>query len=576
VLPPLILQISIVIASAFIGGLLAHKLKLPILIGYIFIGIIFGIFFGSAVGNTETISFFSEIGIALLLFTLGLEFNLGHLKLIGKPIIYSALIQIGVVSFLGFFFFSAVLNINYVQSLFLSLAVSLSSTAVVARILFSRGETNTVYGELSLGMLIVQDIAVLPIMVILSIVGNGVGSNFNILSGAILPIVKAGFVLYLTLILGRKTIPYLFKKLAIHTNSELLLLISFAFAILFAYFSNFLGVPFAVGAFLAGLALSSASVNREVFSQIRPIRDFFSTLFFVSIGFWTAQSFSFGNLRYVLLLFCIVLALKLLTTFIVLLRFGFHSKIAFYSGAAIFGIGEFSFVIGKYALDLGIFDSRIFNILITTTALTLVATPFAFRYSQKYYKKLFDFFKIKSPNIYRRLILSNDTKKSYHLEKEEGIKDHVIVIGYGRVGREVTAIFDFAKVNYVVIDYDLKHLKELKNKGRAFVYGDAENEEILLAAGLKTCRAVLIAIPDVNESEIILNHCLRYNPEAKFIARAHKDVDAARLKVRGVSYVVEPEFEASLTLVRHSLYSLEMGIEEIETLLAKARKGYRF
>jgi len=253
-------------------------------------------------------------------------------------------------------------------------------------------------------------------------------------------------------------------------------------------------------------------------------------------------------------------------------KIGFHGKIAFYTALALFGVGEFSFVIGKIGQDLGVISENMFTALTFCTVFSLVATPFVVSSAHK----LLIFIKINTPKKILEKFKGADFYKSYPVIIDNSISDHIIIVGFGRVGREIASILDYAKKKFVVIDYNYKNLKDLRSKGKPFVYGDAVNEEILISAGIHRCKAIVIAIPDVKDSEIILDHCLKLNPDAKFIARAHKDIDAARLKVRGVSAVIEPEFEASLMLVRHALYSLEMTIEEIETFLAKARRGYRF
>ncbi|MBU4381281.1 cation:proton antiporter [Patescibacteria group bacterium] len=570
-LPPLILQIAIIISVAFVGGMIAHKLRLPVIVGYLFAGAVFGALFSARIENPEFVNFFSEIGIALLLFTLGIEFNLDHLKVVGKPAVLGALAQIAIVATVGFFLFPVVLGISYLQALFLSLAISLTSTAVVAKALYDRGETNSIYGELSLGWLVVQDLAVLPIMVLLTLFSGKIGV-WEIL----IPIAKAGFLFYLTLIFGRKTIPYLFKKLAIASSNELLLLVSFAFALLFASFAYELGLPFAVGAFLAGVILSTATVNHEVFAQIRPVRDLFACLFFVSIGYFASSNFNPSSVGAIIILLIFVLVIKVLTVFLLCLNFKLHTKVAFLTACAMFGVGEFSFILGRIALDEQIFDNRIFNILTMVVVLSMALTPIMMSVAYKMYLYLLKFLKRYSPKIYQKVVAGHDSEVSFPKKDQENLRDHIIIVGYGRVGRQVAFILDLAQMPFVVIDYHLPHLKDLKSKGKPFVYGDATNEEILIASGIKSCTAVLVAVPDVNDSEAILGHCLRLNSTAKFIARAHKDKDAARLKIRGVSRVVEPEFEASISLARHALYFLDFELEKVESLLAKARKGYRY
>jgi CPA2 family monovalent cation:H+ antiporter-2 len=578
VLPPLILQFSLVTALAFVGGFVAKKLHLPLIVGYILVGVFLGALLTEGFSNAEFFNFFSEIGIALLLFTLGVEFNFDHLKAIGKSAGLGAGIQIIVVGLAGFLILPAIIGVTYLQALFISFAIALSSTAVVSKILYERGETTASYGELSLGWLVAQDLLVLPVMVVLGLVGKNLpaGNFVGVVGEIVLSTTKALAVLYFALIFGKKIIPRVFRSLALTERSELLLLASFSFALIFAYGANFFGVSFAIGAFLAGLALSSAVINHEVFSQMRPIRDLFSCFFFVSIGFLATQNFSLSNIPSIAILFIITFILKTVVVFVVAVKLGFHTKVSFYATLAIFGVGEFSFVIGKFGKDLGALDANAFNVLTATCALTLIATPFVSSQSSYVYKATVNFIRSRLPRFYKKFVYEIDHGKSFPREKEENISNHVIIVGYGRVGREVAKVLDYANVNYVVTDYNITHLKDLKAKGKPFVYGDATNEDILTSAGIKTCRAIIIAIPDALDGEIILNHCLRLNPDAKFVARAHKDSDAARLKVRGVSSVIEPEFEASLSLVRHALYSLEVSLEEIESLLAKARRAYRF
>jgi len=574
-LPPLITEIAIVVLAAFLGGLTAHRFKIPLVVGYLVVGLVFGSVYSEKIQSREFINFFSEIGIALLLFTLGLEFSLDRLKVVGRPAITAGVVQILFTAILGLLFIPAILNIDYKEALFLGFAVSLSSTAVVVKILYDRGEIDTPYGELQVGWLIAQDLAVLPLMVFLPLLSDrGVGETDGIW-GIIVPVFKSGLLLYLTLVLGRKIIPILFKKLALFNNRELLLLASFAFAIIFSALTNELGMSFALGAFLAGLILSTASVNHEVFAEVRPIRDLFASIFFVSIGFLVSISFLIKNIIPILLLTLFVIFFKFAIVFFVSLFLKYHTKTAFLTGVGLFQIGEFSFILASMGRSEGILEDRLVSILTASAILTLIISPFASLRAPLFYKKIFTFLKIKYPKFYNKFFKSKDMRVSFPTREE--LKGHVLVIGFGRVGRQICHILDIANTSYVVIDQNLKSLDYLKRQGKPYVYGDAIEGEILELAGIKNAKAVVVAIGDVTDSELILNHSLRLNPKAKFVARAHKDIDAARLKIRGVASVIQPEFEASISLARAALYAHDaLDIKDIESYLARARKEYRY
>ena len=326
------------------------------MVGYLIAGVILGNVLSKNFVQSSQIAFFGELGVALLLFSLGLEFSIKRIASVYRIAVLGGVLQIAISSLLGYFLLTQLLHTSRGESIFVALLLAFSSTAVVAKILAERGALNSLHGEILLGWLIIQDIAVLPVMALLPFF-TGVEASFkNIAIIALKPFV----VLYLTLIIGRKIVPKIFIKLALLHNRELLVVLSFVFCILFSLGALNLGLSFALGAFLAGVCLSASGVNDEVFMEIKSIRDIFAAVFFVALGFLVDVNFLYLHIPVILILSATILLTKFAVSFGLVLYEGYHSKIAFFVGLGLVQIGEFGFILAKIGLDKGVISSNTF------------------------------------------------------------------------------------------------------------------------------------------------------------------------------------------------------------------------
>lgn len=569
----LLTELTLILFGAFVGGVAATKLKQPLVVGYIFAGLILGAIVPFIRDSSHAVSTLAEIGVALLLFTLGLEFSLDRLKKVGRPAVIGAILQMTVVAtiftIIMVVFFNQPLNV----AIFVGVVFSLSSTAVVAKILSERGETESSHGDLIMAWLIVQDLAVVPVMLLVPILTSG--SAFNPVSFG-LGLLKSFLAIYLIFLFGKKTVPYLFKKLALYDNRELLLISAFLFCLAVAGIGTTFGLSFAVGSFIAGMLLSTTAVNHEVFTEIRPLRDLFGSVFFVSLGFLISISGIYSAIIPALVLSFLVIVIKIVVILGISLGLNYYSKIAFYTAFALFEVGEFGFILANIGLTEGILQESVYQIIILTSIITITLTPFIYSKAPSLYKGLKRISKRYTPQLYNYIYKNLDSDAKMPRPRKLHISHHVILIGYGRVGKYISNFLDKAGVKYVVVDMHYKTLLGLRKKGIYSVYGDAVNIDVLKVANLKKAKAVIIASPDFVTNELILKNVRRENPEAKVVVRSQHQEDIAKLTIKGVKHIVEPEFEAGVEISSKTLRLFDFRGREVRKLINNVRRERKY
>ena len=358
-----------ILLAAFVGGFIAKKLKMPLIVGYLLSGIISGSLLIKMTSSGGTINSIAEIGIALLLFTLGLEFSITKLKELGEVIIFGSLIQVLLTTVVCIFIFP-LLGMDFYTSLFFGVAFSLSSTAAVLKNLSDKGELETLHGEMSAGWLFMQDLYTLPLIIILPTIGklltgNESGFSTFIIFGKTMIIAFVSF--FLILILGKKIIPILFEKIADLKSRELIVIAAMALCLLFAYLFQTIGISYAVGAFVAGILLSSSSAHHGIFAEIRPLRDLFATVFFVSLGFILNHSFLFSNLPVILFIVFFIFLIKFIISAVLVVILGYHTKTAILVGFSLISVGEFAFIIALLGLSTKLINQNQYLIVLSVT-----------------------------------------------------------------------------------------------------------------------------------------------------------------------------------------------------------------
>ena len=548
-----VLGLFFVVIAATLGGLAAKKLKLPGLVGYIVAGILVGAILPPGL---KSVSGLAQIGIILLLFSIGVELSFDRLSRFLEVAVFGAIIQVVLVTLfsyviLGFF------GLAGIPAMILSLGFSISSTAILVKILSDRGEEDTIHGEIMFSWSLVQDLLIIPIIVILPLLASHTG---NLASGILFSIIKAVFVIAGVIFLGKKIVPYFIHRLASTNSRELLLLGAIALALGTAAITSLLGISPALGAFLAGVVISESQEHHAVFAETRPLRDLFVALFFVTLGFLVNIPQVFSHLPLILILTLIVMILKALITFLVSATFGYKGRTGLAVSFGLSTVGEFAFVIFSSALVLKILSPEETSIGISVTLLSLILAPILFTRVTPFWRKI-KHFKIFAPG-------------EHHDFPGVEFKDHIIICGYGRVGSWVGKALTQYQIPFVVIDYNQKVVSELKSAGTKVVYGDPTEPEVLDAVNLKEAKAIILAIPDHVAQETLIAYVQTHAPSVKIISRVHADADWEKLRTLKVEKIVQPEFEAAIEIVRSILISRGKGKDEISELIRNLRVSH--
>lgn len=553
--------IFIFLLASFFGGILAKFLKLQPFIGYIVAGVLFGSFLPKEYFEVDKLA---DIGAILLLFSLGLELSLSKLQRILRVALWGGIIQI-VFSSALFFVILIFLGVSQIAALILAIGFSLSSTAVVVKLLSERGDLDSIHGELMVGWLLVQDLVVLPIMIFVSSLNKAESSWLLPLATMSL---KGFFVISLVVILGRLVLPFIVHKTATLNSRELLLLVSVIFALGVASLVQLFGFSSALGAFLAGVVISDSQEKHAVFAETRSLRDLFVALFFVSLGFTLVPSVLFKSILLILFLVLVIFVVKFIVFLIVNFVFGYFGKTAILSALGLTQVGEFAFIIFSQARNLKILSFEDASLGIAVALVSLVLSPLVFRYSYVFWRKLKNFSQGKS------LLSKYFARSASQKEKIEEISDHIVICGFGRVGRWVGKALDSLGIGFLVVDYNEKAAREAREKGIKVIYGDASDIEIIKQARIPFAKCVVVAIPDKVAQEELITHIQTISPNVKIFARAHLDEDAARLRFLRVDKVVQPEFEAAIGIVGSVLTALGISHPEIKSKIRDLRHSH--
>lgn len=548
------MELFFIVFAALVGGYIAKKLKFQPIIGYILAGVTSKSLFTF---STIEIDKLAELGSILLLFSIGLELSIAKYGKELKKIIYSAVFQI-FITLLFLFLALKFFGLSDISSFVLGFGFALSSTAVVVKTLIDRGETETIHGKLMIGWLIVQDLAVIPMMVILPILA---GNQNGILALSLIAIIKAALLIAAAVILGKHIVPYLIHKVAILNSRELMVLTSVALAVGTAVGASSLGVSASLGAFIAGFVIAESQENHAVFAETRPLRDLFVALFFVTLGFYVSFGYIFSNLITIIVLSIFVVVVKIFIVMIINLLMKIKGKTTIISAFGLSQVGEFSFILFSTASMLKIIPSEVSSLGIAVTLVTLIFTPFVYKLALPAWRLL----------SHRIKIFSSYDRSQID---EVSFSNHIIICGFGRVGGWVGKALKDLDINFVVVDLDPRVIQECNNKGIFAIHGDPVEKEILALAGLTEAKAVIVAIPDRVSQESIIAHIQTITPNTRIISRVHLDEDYEKLKSLRVHRLVQPEFEAAASIIKNILVSMGKSQEDINKSIKSMRLSH--
>lgn len=561
----LITTLLLILSAAIGGGVIARRFKLPMLVGYITGGVLIGNLL-PAFASRPVLDMLAEGGITLLLFTLGIEFSFHRLRKVLGTIAWAAAAQIVLTIFIFLFLFLT-FGLGFLASIVFAAAASLSSTAVVVKILSEKGELETLPGEVATGWLIIQDLSVVPLMLILPAivaVGESGASAGGISLSILASLVKSGVVVTIVVYLGRHGVPKLLSAVSQIRSRELFLLVVVGIVFFAALISYAVGLSAAVGAFLAGLLIAETSQNHAVFSEIRPLRDLFSVVFFVSLGLLLPASVMLSSWPKLLGLTVAIMTIK---WFIVmgLARFmGYHRKTAFAVAISLTQMSEFGFILAKEGLGLHALTSDQYVLLVALVFLTIFVSSPIIANTHGVYNQ-FRGLLARFPKIFP------EREETFIQTQGLPMENHVVICGYGRVGSYIGRALEMAGIQFVVVDYNSSTISSLREKGIVTVYGDPGDKDVLDYAQVDLARAVVIAIPDRHTQELVISNVHSLNRRIRIICRTHHEEDQRHLKSLGVHTIVQPEFEAALSIVEKLLTDFGVAVDDISGKVSRLK-----
>jgi len=556
-----VVSIAILLAAALVGGMIAHRLRQPVILGYLIVGVAVGPHALGLVGDLALIEAAATMGVALLMFTLGLEVSVSQLRQVGKVGLRGGIAQIVITFALGLLVGLILFRWSLSQAALFGLVISLSSTAVCLKILMDRGELDSVHGRIMIAILIIQDVSVVVMMVAVPLVGSTLQTLPMALAVAM---GKTIFFTGVAIVSGLWVLPWLMGRIGGVRSRELFLLTVLVLCLGAALATQIFGLSAVFGAFLIGLVLRETKFAHQALAEITPLRDIFATLFFVSLGMLLDPSFIIDYWSSVVVIVGTIIVIKFLVIFGIVRLFGYSGRIASIVGVGLFQIGEFAFILAQAGISSNLISEHFYSLILASAIITMLLTPISISLVSWLYPKLFwglasSMSPVKQPQT------ASTPKPS-----EE--PNRVVIAGFGRIGQSVAQGLQDADIPYIIVDIDPERIAEARNSGRPRIYGDASNPHVLSHAGLIKARMLVVTFPDPTALVTTVKTALQINPKLRVVARVHRVREVDLLKTMGTVELVNPEYEASLQFIRRVLSASGWGEANIKQILPVLEK----
>lgn len=546
-------DLTIVVVTGVAGAVLARLLRQPLILGYLLAGIVVGPNLANVVADQANIELLAELGVTLLLFGLGLELSFRDLAPVRKVALVGTPIQIALSALLGFGL-GRVLGFDWISAVWLGTLLSISSTIVVIKTLQAQGRLGTLSSRVMLGMLVVQDVAVIPMMIVLPRLSTADAG----LAALAFSIGKASLFLLVMVLVGGRLFPWVVERVARSGSRELFLLVVTALAFGVGYLTHFAGLSASLGAFVAGLVLSESEYSHQALADIIPLRDLFSLVFFASVGMLLSPAQLLAQLPLVAAAVLVVGAGKGLVFAGVTRAFGYHNVIPIAAALGLFQVGEFSFVLARVGLSSGALSPDLYALVLNTAIVTMALTPVVSGLTAPLYRW-----------IGRRR--DREPLQTMNLPRE-GMHDHVVIAGAGRVGCHVASALEARGLPFVIVELDSRRLDQARDRGWPVIFGDASQPTVLEAAHLDAARLVLVTVPAFTVARSIVARVRQMMPDVAVVARADGFEALAELRELGVEEAIQPELEAGLEMTRQALVHLGMPSHEILHVTERLRQ----
>lgn len=547
---------SIVVVYCF------NKLCVPAIVGFLVAGALLGPYGLDVVDDVARVEVFAEVGVVMLLFTIGVEVSLAHITSLRAVVGGGAIQIVSAVALTALAGMAFGLPAN--QGVFWGFLTAMSSTAIVLKMITERDETNSPHGRLTIGILIVQDLAVVPMMVLTPVLGSQGDGGMTAVLGSL---TKAALLVTLILVAARFLVPRLLIEVVRSRSRELFVITIILVCLGIAWLSSLAGLSLALGAFIAGLIVSESEYSHQAMAEILPFRDSFNSLFFISIGMLLDLRILLAHPFLVAGLVLTIIAGKFVTSALAAVAVGYSWRPAVLTGTALAQVGEFSFILSKVGKDVGLLTGESFQVFLTVSVLTLLLTPFLIQASPALARR--------AEAIQRlRHWLPERPTDSYAMPYLH-LRDHTIIAGYGVNGRNLAQVLRETEIAFVVVEMDGETVRQEQKKGVSMYFGDVTHPQVLRRLGIHEAHALVLAISDPIATRRAVKVARQLNPSIHIIARTRYLREIDDLRETGADQVVPEEFETSIEIFSRVLQYYRMPSRVIAEKAERIRKeGY--
>ena len=547
-------ELIILLAVSLPITYLFHRLKLPALVGFLITGVLIGPYGASFVTATDVVEKLADFGVVLLLFTVGLEFSLTDIFKSSRTFFIGGSTQV-ILTVAVITGISLLFGFSLPQSFFFGFLASLSSTAIVLKMYADRNEMDTAHGRIVIGILLFQDIAVVPMMLMLPVLGEASTGSIVTLQAVLITLGKAALGLISIYIAARQAVPFLLNQVIRLRNREIFFLLIVLLCLGTAWITYSLGLSLALGAFLAGLIIAESEYSHHIATEIIPFRDYFASIFFISVGMLLQTDYFLAHWPTIIVVTISLMMTKMVLASITSASLRFPVRTSLLVGFGLAQIGEFSFLLAQQGHAGGLMSDDVFQMFINASILSMFATPFIIQ---------------SAPWITARTTITHETDEKNVFCPLTG---HTIIAGYGLNGRNLAKTLKATSIPYVVLEVNVDVIRTARGEGEPIIYGDITRQDVLLRAGVTCAKIIVFAISDFNATRIALRLARQLNPSIFILIRTRYAADVDVLYNLGANQVIPEEFETSIEIFSRVLHEYHVPSNVIANQIQLVRFG---
>jgi CPA2 family monovalent cation:H+ antiporter-2 len=564
--PPLFTDLLLILLVSVPVAFLCLRLKLPLLVGLMLTGIVIGPYGLGLIRELEAIEILAEIGVILLLFTIGIEFSIRRLREMRRLVLLGGGLQV-VLTVAATAVVAVLFGRPFSQAVFFGFLVALSSTAIVLKSYAERREIDSPHGRAGVGILLFQDVSIVLMMLLVPILGGQGAASFGAIAKTL-----GGSLIALILIVAAAwfLVPLILKHVVRLRSPEVLILTAVLISLGTSWITSQFGLSLALGAFIAGMVLSESEYSSQINADILPFRDVFNSLFFVSIGLLLSLGALVENITTVLLWVVFLVAGKFLIVWAIVQFLGFPQRVAAMTGLGLAQIGEFSFVLAKAGRAVDLLPDADYQSFLAASIISMIATPFMIAAAPR-----FGYFMQSVLPDKKAPENEEPAEEDIHITSTGGLNNHVIIVGYGLNGRNLARVLRAVTISYTILDLNSEVVREAKEKGEKINFGDATRREVLLHAGIKNANALVLAMSDAQAARRTVKQARFLNENIYIVVRTRYISEITELFELGADEVIPEEFETSIEIFARVLLRYGVDRPTIENQIEKIRRqGY--